>query len=406
MSDSPLIDIAEQREAEQAAAAAEARAEIHQRITLVEDALEAMHIGIDTISGRVMRLIAKVAGYAALRRTMTDLAEDPDVEASRERVAAVVDMLVDEGLLEHSVEPEPPFRRRGRPPKMHRLAINWDQVRHVRRWESERFEMARGSDQGNSPPYFQMTNQRPTDDQPLTDKRPANDRPLTEPNRTVSTALYIPTPIPPPPPAKTAVAVESIESDWKAAEAAVREAGVGQWSKVVDDAIANGYTPAELIDDAFVVRHCSKLGPGALRYRVRDRGRCWPESGIPDAETLRANRIDRADAIRASLAAVALREGVATESPAFHARAFEKLRAANLEDLTTDIERRTFDAIRSGQVRPDSPPSPNEAPNPDDQPTRNQPTRRRRSRSTRICGQTSGVDQVVPIAAALSAGRP
>lgn len=83
------------------------------------------------------------------------------------------------------------------------------------------------------------------------------------------------------------------DATWDEARAAVRAAGVGDCSRIVELAMANGYTPDELISDAFVTRFCLDLGPGALLYRVRDQGRCWPVSGVPDAATLYQQMADQ-----------------------------------------------------------------------------------------------------------------
>jgi hypothetical protein len=135
---------------------------------------------------------------------------------------------------------------------------------------------------------------------------------------------------------------------WDAAEAAVRAAGVDAWARLVDTARANGYTPAELIDDAYVVQHSGKVKPGALMYRVSDRGRCWPTSGVPNAETVRRTRSARADAIRSKAAADAPH---GTPYAVLVAVTVDRLERAGLSEFITPREAATAAETREAAQR-------------------------------------------------------
>ncbi|WP_302117074.1 hypothetical protein [Allorhodopirellula heiligendammensis] len=135
----PLFDFAGLPEAESlaAGAAADAAIEFRHRIRIVEEACAAIGIGRDSVGGRLLRMIAKVVAFGAMRRTVREFAEDEDVQCSSVQMAHEIENLVRDGLLIHTAEPGPQVRRRGRPPLIHTLRVNWRECHRVARVAAE-----------------------------------------------------------------------------------------------------------------------------------------------------------------------------------------------------------------------------------------------------------------------------
>lgn len=376
--DRPLIVAAEERSREIAA-----------QCSTVERACRAIGWPAGSKIERIAVLVARLVGLGVMRAGLERIAGDASVACTPRHAARALERLAEIGVLSVDLEQAPPVRRVGRPPVLYRLAIRWDHVRGVvadaARWEARmraeiltdrrpyqttpemisggagefRTPSGRGPDVvatrgGHAPDYLStragllapihipnlpinLIPPSPNDSPAFcnagtnaeekvfrnyqTDGYAAGDD--HEPDALEETELP-----------ETFAGDDQVET-WDDAEAAVRAAGVDAWARLVDMARANGYTAAELIDDAYVVQHGGKLKPGALFYRVTDRGRCWPTSGVPNAETVRRTRSARADAVRSKAAADA---PPATPYAVLIAVTVDRLERAGLGEFVTDRE--------------------------------------------------------------------
>jgi hypothetical protein len=357
-------------------AADERDREIALQCATVEAACRAIGWRAGSKVERVAVLVARLVGRGELRATLDRIAADLGVGCTARHVARCLERLEEFGVLTVEAEPSPPWRRVGRPPVLYRLGVAWGYVRDLvaesRAWEEsmrataadpsrQRIETpaAESTQPANDPkpPVGQFpTSVRRVPDACPTSARQVPDHCSTSARHSGTTPSYtqVPNNLPPPPPQRAtgsseraaAAEIGNPELDWTAAEAAVRAAGVEGWARCVDAARANGYTPAELIDDAYVVAHCDRIKPGALFYRVTDRGRCWPASGVPEAATLRHERGKRADAIRKATAADAPANA---KYGAVAAVTVKRLRAAGLDEFVTDAELATWERIEAAR---------------------------------------------------------
>lgn len=324
---------------------------------------------------RVAVLVARLVGLGELRATLERIGGDKSVDCTARHVARCLERLEEFGVLTVEAEPAPPWRRVGRPPVLYRLGVAWGYVRDLvaesKRWEDRmRAEVA-------DPRRIQAeakTQQKPVEATPgefrtpirhvpdayPTDARQVPDACPTSARHFGNAPSYTHTPnnLPSPQPtnaatnakrAAAAVEIKNTGADhgWNEAEAAVRSAGVEGWARLIDAAKANGYTPAELIEDAYVLEHCDRIQPGALFYRVSDRGRCWPASGVPEFATLRYERSKRADAIRMTTKANAPANATLGAVVAVTVR---RLIAAGLSEFVTESERSTFNAAEAARA--------------------------------------------------------
>ncbi|TWU66469.1 hypothetical protein [Crateriforma conspicua] len=122
--DRSLLHEIESREA----ADAETRNEIHARCVLVERACDAMGYAVDGSHGRILRLIARVAGFGLLTRQVMQIANDPDVSLSRRQTNRAIEDLVQDGLI---VAAQREVRKpRGRPVKLRELSLDRDGIQN------------------------------------------------------------------------------------------------------------------------------------------------------------------------------------------------------------------------------------------------------------------------------------
>jgi hypothetical protein len=387
--DRPLIVAAEERSREIAA-----------QCQTVERACRAIGWPAGSKIERIAVLVARLVGLGVMRAGVDRIAGDTSVRCTARHAARALERLAEIGVLFVQPEAAPPVRRVGRPPAQYRLAICWDYVRGVvadaDRWEARmRAEVATDRRAYQTTPEmisgaaceFRTPSGRGPDGA-VTSPGPVGDKHATRAGLLAPIHIPIyPTNLIPSPPngspafcnagtnAEEEVFVDSLpdgyaagddhEPDaleetepphafpvddrgdggdsWDDAEAAVRAAGVDAWARLVDRARENGYTPAELIDDAYVVQHSGKLKPGALFYRITDRGRCWPTSGVPTAETVRRTRSTRADAIRSKAAADA---PPGTPYAVLVAVTVDRLERAGLVEMVSDREMATASAER------------------------------------------------------------
>jgi hypothetical protein len=379
--DRPLIVAAEERSREIAA-----------QCLTVERACRAIGWAARSKIERVAVLVARLVGLGVMRSTVDRIAGDASVDCTPRHAARALERLAEIGVLSVDLEQAPPMRRVGRPPVQLRLAVRWDYVRGVvadaDRWEARMraeiltdrrpYQMTPETISGGAS-EFRTSSGRVPDAGPT---RGGHAPDYCSTGGGLLDRIHIPVlPInvlPPSPYSGPAFcnaetnaeeemfsnqlpdgyaagdqpdALEEIAGDlpaafpvddrgdgfddWDAAEAAVRAAGVDAWARLVDAARANGYTPAALIDDAYVVQHSGKLRPGALFYRVTDRGRCWPTSGVPNAETVRRTRSTRADAVRSKAADEAPH---GTPYAVLVAVTVDRLERAGLGEFVTDRE--------------------------------------------------------------------
>lgn len=128
--DRPLIVAAEERTREIAA-----------RCSTVRRACRAVGFTPGSSHERIAVLIALVAGEETLRRSVSDLAEDPEVGVSPRQVRRAMRDLEEVGFITAELEPQLPVRRRGRPVQVWQLTLVIEAVRDVviqaNRWESE-----------------------------------------------------------------------------------------------------------------------------------------------------------------------------------------------------------------------------------------------------------------------------
>lgn len=81
-------------------------------LSLTETALDAVGIGRDTVPGRIMRLVVRVAGLDVFTdRSRTDIASDPDVQCEESSVPGALRRLHDSGLIRRGTSNRPGGRR-------------------------------------------------------------------------------------------------------------------------------------------------------------------------------------------------------------------------------------------------------------------------------------------------------
>ncbi|MEM8913560.1 MAG: hypothetical protein AAGC97_17515 [Planctomycetota bacterium] len=335
--------------------------EIYARCRTVERACDAIGFVPDSHYVRIASLVAKVAGNGVMNATVDRIAKDRDVRCTVDHARVCLKELQEHGVIEvtEGVAPPTTQRRRGRPAKVLVIQIVWDKCRQVvatyERWlEEQRLaskmpvktpassaaELTRsvrdGSeigprsarDEGEIVPRSGRDPAIPTIPLPKNPKEPTHPPPpVTKPTATK--------------PAATAVAVGEV--NWKAAEAAVKAAGVSRAAALVAEARQRGVTASELIDDAYVVQHCDAVGGGALFDRVRHH--CWPASGVPDATQLRDERRREADAIRSR---THLEAPPGCADAVIAAVTMGRLEDAGLSEFVSEGERR--DASRAERV--------------------------------------------------------
>jgi len=322
---------------------------------------------------RVAVLVARLVGTGELRATLDRIAGDRAVDCTPRHVARCLERLQELGVLTVSAESSPPWRRVGRPPVLYRVSVCWSFVRGLvadaKRWEDRMRAEVAAKDRPaafeagplNNPEY--LVGEYPTPTRRVPDACPTPTRRVpdacpTSVRHLEVTPTYTHLPInllPPLPNARVetanngaAAAVELKTDEWTEAAEAVRDAGVEGFARLVDIAKSHGYTAAELIDDAYVLRNCDKIKPGALFYRVTDPGRCWPASGVPEAATLRCERSKRADAVRSRTEA----EAPANAKPGVVvAVTVKRLRAAGLDEFVTKQEAATFDRGEAAKTK-------------------------------------------------------
>lgn len=95
----PLLEYIEGREFD----AASRKAALARMLTLTESALTAHGIGLDTVAGRIMRLVVRVAGLGVLRRSRDEIASDPDVECESRSVPRAIKRLEATGMLRRGI---------------------------------------------------------------------------------------------------------------------------------------------------------------------------------------------------------------------------------------------------------------------------------------------------------------
>lgn len=95
----PLLEYIEGREFD----AASRKAALARMLTLTESALTAHGIGLDTVAGRIMRLVVRVAGLGVLRRSREEIASDPDVECESRSVPRAIKRLEATGMLRRGI---------------------------------------------------------------------------------------------------------------------------------------------------------------------------------------------------------------------------------------------------------------------------------------------------------------
>ncbi|AMV34554.1 hypothetical protein VN12_20690 [Pirellula sp. SH-Sr6A] len=72
-------------------------------LRMTEDALRYHRIGLNTVAGKILRLVAKVAGLESLHRSREELATDEDVLCEKSSIPAAVRTLRDLGLLRRGI---------------------------------------------------------------------------------------------------------------------------------------------------------------------------------------------------------------------------------------------------------------------------------------------------------------
>lgn len=114
----PILDYIEGREQD----ARTERALIARRLTAVEAALVAAGIAIDSLPGRILRLVVRVAGLGILHRTRETIASDSSVNCTAGSVPRAIKALETAGLLRRGIA-----ITRGQPRGI-ALQVNWSAV--------------------------------------------------------------------------------------------------------------------------------------------------------------------------------------------------------------------------------------------------------------------------------------
>lgn len=180
--ETPLIAIAEQFDTERGALC-----------RLVERACAAIGFPPGCQYERVAAYIARVAGLGALRATTARITRDRSIDCTADHVRRALATLAEEGLLIVTSEPSPPTRKRGRPPTLYRLAIDWENARRIVRefdeWEATmRAEVLPPTHSGDFPTSSRReAGAAPTMAQRAADIGPTSGDPLLSPPNNPST---------------------------------------------------------------------------------------------------------------------------------------------------------------------------------------------------------------------------
>ncbi|EMI20514.1 hypothetical protein RMSM_02546 [Rhodopirellula maiorica SM1] len=336
------------------AMAEESTREIHARICAVESAVRAIGFRPDSGHDLICRLIARVAGRETLVRTVAEIAADSAVGISYSYALRCIAELQAYDVIRTREIQTNPTRRRGRPAKTLQVWLNWELIHETNAIESRHVALQKIAPIPTETTSDELvTKSCRDDDGALTKSRPNDDEVMTKSCRNAKhTVLENPLPSSPSPganqpkPHPSATAAESgSKIKFESIVDSIRDAGVERVRNLIDEAKRAGMTPTELADAAYVVRHTDALGGGALFDHVRSGG--WPISGVKPAEVIRAERQQRADAIRRDVAANAPR---GTPAHAIAGVTAKRLIAAGLPEHVQDNERAVYNAIHRSQT--------------------------------------------------------
>lgn len=285
-----------------------------ERCSAVEKALRSIGFAPGTSYWSVALLVARVAGWQTLRRSLDDIASDPEVCTSAEKpedrkrvIRRALNELQSWGLLTWETETGK-SRRRTRAESVAVVTLNRQAV----------LSECEPNTVSNTPSLEPVAIENPenhcvrdtdngADNASDNGADNCSDNPKDRPRTTGRTARNVSSytlidpiplspssPLPSERPETTTAKKESIT--WEDAESAIRSAGVEHWRPVLAQAREFALSPGELVDAAYVVRHTAALEPGALSFWVRSGG--WPRAHVKSADAIREQRSQSAAKIR------------------------------------------------------------------------------------------------------------